>query len=145
MAAALDDLTALDHEDLVGGADRGRRWAITKVVRLARRRCSPSWIIASLSLSRLEVASSRMRIFGRASSARDRDALALAAGELDAALAHHGLVALLEGLHEFVAVRHATTSSISARDALGREKPMFSAIVPSKRKLSWRTTPRCER
>ena len=47
-----------------------RRWAMTKVVRPRRRARRPSWIFASLSLSRLEVASSRMRMAGSARMAR---------------------------------------------------------------------------
>ena len=43
---------------------------MTKVVRPWRSVARPSWIIASLSLSRLEVASSRIRIDGSARIAR---------------------------------------------------------------------------
>jgi hypothetical protein len=46
------------------------RWAITNVVRPRRSARSPSWISASLSLSRLDVASSRIRMRGSARMAR---------------------------------------------------------------------------
>ncbi len=49
------------------------RCAMTKVVRPWRSRLSASWIISSLSLSSDEVASSRMRMRGSASSARAID------------------------------------------------------------------------
>ena len=63
---------------------------------------------ASLSLSRLEVASSRIRIRGIGEDgARDRHALALAARQLHAALADDGVVAVLERLDELVGVRDA--------------------------------------
>src|SRR5216110_1975631 len=47
-----------------------RRWAMTKVVRLARRSAMDAWISCSLSVSRLLVASSRIRICGDARIAR---------------------------------------------------------------------------
>ena len=79
---------------------------MTNVVRPCRSDRRPSWIIASLSLSRLDVASSRSRIRGFGENrARDRDALALAAREPDAALADDRVVPLLELLDELVGVR----------------------------------------
>ena len=54
--------------------------------------------------------------------ARDRDALALAAGELDAALADHRVVALLELRDELVAVRDAADAlDLRARRVRPRE------------------------
>ena len=47
-----------------------RRWAITNEVRPRIRAARPRWIRRSLSLSRLLVASSRMKISGSASMAR---------------------------------------------------------------------------
>src|SRR4030095_4675892 len=47
-----------------------RRWAMTSVVRPRIRLCMASWIKASDSLSRLEVASSRIRIGALARNAR---------------------------------------------------------------------------
>ena len=92
--AALDDLAVLEHEDLVGAADRRqpvrddeRRAAV------AQRRAGRPGSCASLSLSRLDVASSSSRIRGIGEDrARDRDPLALAAREPDAALADDRLV-----------------------------------------------------
>ena len=46
------------------------RWAMTNVVRPCLSARNPSWISASLSLSRLEVASSRIRMRGSARIAR---------------------------------------------------------------------------
>ena len=52
--------------------------------------------------------------------ARDRDALALAAGELDAAFADDRVVALLEPVDELVAVRDARRR----RECLRRSRPV---------------------
>ena len=73
---------------------------------LSRSRRRPSWISASDSLSRLEVASSRIRIRGSASSgASDRDPLPLTAGEFYTAFADDGVVAVRKFLDKFVGVR----------------------------------------
>ena len=81
---------------------------MTNVVRPLRSDRRPSWISASLSLSSDDVASSRtrMRGFGE-DGAGDRDALALAARQLHAALADDRVVLLLEPLDELVGVRDA--------------------------------------
>ena len=55
--------------------------------------------------------------------ARDGDALALAAGKLHAALAHDGVVFLLEAFGEFV----------HARDAAGFQDLLFGGIGPGER------------
>ena len=78
---------------------------MTMVVRPTISRSIACWISASLSLSRLEVASSRISTWRvREEGPRDGDALALAARELDAALAHQGLVALGQALDEVVRI-----------------------------------------
>src|SRR5262245_54456258 len=70
-----------------------RRWAIAITVLPSIRPSSCSWIASSTSLSRAEVASSSTRMGAFFNATRDRDALALAARELDAALAHVRFVA----------------------------------------------------
>ncbi len=68
---------------------------MTSVVRPSISRSIASWISTSILESRLEVASSRIRIGASARKARAmRDALALAARQLDAALADQRVVAL---------------------------------------------------
>ena len=71
MRAALDDAARLPPP----GSDRRAGWwtsrcAITNVVRPCIRYLKPSWIIASDSESRLDVASSRIKIRGSARIAR---------------------------------------------------------------------------
>jgi len=63
----------------------------------------PCWIICSDSESRLEVASSRIRMRGSARMARaNRDTLALAAGQLDASLSNDRVVFVGERFGELV-------------------------------------------
>ena len=73
------------------------RWAMTIAVRPASSRRRPCSIRVSVCMSTFEVASSRTRI-ARVGDQRagERDELALAGGELDAALADLGVVAVLE-------------------------------------------------
>ena len=76
---------------------------MTSVVRLRETRSSASWISFSVWLSSAEVASSSRRIGGSfEDGAGDRDALLLAARELQPALADVGLVALGRGADEGV-------------------------------------------
>ena len=71
------------------------RWAMTSVVRFFDTRSSASWMSRSVWLSSAEVASSSSRIGGAfEDGARDGDALLLAAGQFQPALADLGLVAL---------------------------------------------------
>ena len=82
------------------------RCAITSVVRSCDTRSSASWISRSVWLSSAEVASSSSRIGGAfEDGAGDRDALLLAAGELQAALADLGLVAVRRHADEAVDLR----------------------------------------
>ena len=77
--------------------------------------------------------------------AGDGEALALAAGELDAALADDSVVLLGEAFGEFVYAGDAAGFQSCSSVALGRENRMFSRMVPSKRKVSCSTTPNCWR
>jgi hypothetical protein len=70
MRAALDDASAVEDEDGVGGQDRRERCAIAMVVRPCIRRSSAACTSRSLAVSRAEVASSRMSTRGSASSTR---------------------------------------------------------------------------
>src|SRR5882672_3499976 len=81
------------------------RWAITSTVRPCISSASACWIMNSLSASRSEVASSRMRIGGFFRKARDGDALTLAAGEPHAPLAHQRLIAIGARDDELLGVR----------------------------------------
>ena len=79
------------------------RCAITSVVRSREISASSAWIDFSVRESSAEVASSKMRIGGFFSTrARDRHALLLAAGELQAALAHRRLPLVGQALDEVV-------------------------------------------
>ena len=79
---------------------------MTSVVRPRETRSSASWMSFSVWLSSAEVASSSSRIGGRFQDrARDRDALLLAAGELQPALADLGLVAVRRHADEVVDLR----------------------------------------
>ena len=71
------------------------RWAITSVVVPAQTSRRSAWTRRSVALSSDEVASSRMKMRGRLRiGAGDGDALLLAAGELEPALADQGRVAV---------------------------------------------------
>ncbi len=79
-----------------------RRWAITNVVRPAASFSRDSCTIHSLSLSRAEVASSRMMMAGSSETPGNADALLLTAGELHAPLAHVGIIAVLQFHDKFM-------------------------------------------
>ena len=72
VAAALDDAAAFHHQDLVGTADGAQAVRITSVVRPFMSWARLSWMNASLSLSRLEVTSSRISTRGSARGAHVR-------------------------------------------------------------------------
>ena len=85
-----------------------RRWAITNVVRPAIASASASLMLCSVEASTEEVASSRISTRGFATQrARDRQALALAAGERQAALADLRVIALRQARDELVRLRAA--------------------------------------
>ena len=69
------------------------RWALMITVRPRAIRAMLVLTIASLSASSALVASSRIRMRGSRISARDRDALALSAGEVGRPLVDLGVVA----------------------------------------------------
>ena len=76
---------------------------MTSVVRFPEMRSSASWMSFSVWLSSAEVASSSTRIGGAfQDGAGDGDALLLAAGQLEAALADLGVVALRRRADEAV-------------------------------------------
>ena len=99
------------------------RCAITSVVRFFDTRSSASWISRSVWLSSAEVASSSSRIGGAfEDGARDRDALLLAAGKLQAALADLGLVALGRDADEIVDLRQSRAAS-STSASVASQRP----------------------
>src|SRR5437870_731725 len=83
------------------------RCAMTKVVRPCMRYERPCWIIASDSESRLDVASSRIRIRGSARIARAIEMRCLCPPEsFTAALAYDRIVFIGKALSEFVHPRN---------------------------------------
>src|ERR687897_2833307 len=99
--AALDDLSMLEDENLIGAADRGQP------VRDHERRPSMAQAAEAVLNHRLALAvEAGGRLVedqdGRVSEdcARDGDALTLAAGQLHTALPHDGVVPALELPHE---------------------------------------------
>ena len=102
--------------------------------------------MASLSLSRLEVASSRIRIFGLARIAR---AIATRCRwPPDSRTPRSPTIVSYPFSNPSTNSSQCAmrlTALISSRDACGLAYAMFSATVPSKRKLSCSTTPRCSR
>ena len=123
-----------------------RRWAITKVVRPFMSQERPSWMSASDSESRLDVASSRIRIRGsariaRAMATRCRCPPDRRTPRSPTTVSYPS--AKPSANSPTWAMRQA--SRISASLAAGREKATFSRMVPSKRKVSCRTTPRWRR
>src|SRR5690554_5397218 len=70
MAAALDDTPLVHHHDDVRLSMVDRRWAITSAVRPCITLSSAAWIWRSDSVSRAEVASSRIRMGASRRSAR---------------------------------------------------------------------------
>ena len=77
--------------------------------------------------------------------AGERDQLALAGGELGAALADLGVVAVWELWDELVGADRGRGLAQCSSPASGRPKAMFSAIVPQNRNASCGTIPICER
>ena len=78
--------------------------------------------------------------------ARERDELALAEREADAALTELRLVAVLQLARERVGADGLRGGDhVLRRGASGRANAMFSRSVPAKRKPSWGTMPSCER
>jgi hypothetical protein len=141
--AALDDAAAVHDQDLVGAADGGQ------AVRDDEGGAALPQPAEAVADERLALAvQARCRLVEdqdarvRDDGAGDGDALPLAAGQLDAALADDGVVAVLEAVDELVRVGDARRACrISSSVASGRAKAMFSRIVPSNRKLSCMTTP----
>ena len=118
---ALDDLAVLEHEDLVGAADR------RQPVRDDERRAALAQAPQAVLDHRLALAVEARRGLVEDEDARvgedgprDRDALALAAGELDAALADHRVVALLEAAGRTRRSARCAAASTSSRVASGR-------------------------
>ena len=70
LGAALGDAAVLDDEDLVGAPDGRSRWAMISDVRPRSSRSSARSIRSSVGRSMFDVASSRIRMRGSASSAR---------------------------------------------------------------------------
>src|SRR5690606_24756675 len=108
VGAAFDDSALVHDEDLVGGLDGG------EAVRDHEGGAAAAEVLESVPDEGLAlgveaggglVEDEDARIGD--DGARDGDALALAAGELDAALADDGVVAVVEALDELVAVRDA--------------------------------------
>ena len=104
--AALDDLAAFEHQNLIGAANR------RQPVRDDERRPAVAQRSQAVLDHRLALAVEARRRFVEQQDprigenrARDRHALALAAGQPDAALADDRLVPLLEPLDELVGVR----------------------------------------
>ena len=91
---------------------------MTKVVRPCISWLRPSWIMASDSESRLGGFVENQNARLGEECACNGQALALAAGEFDAALADDSVVAFGKALGEF----------IDARDAAGEEKLLFGGV-----------------
>src|SRR5882724_10636149 len=103
MGAALDDLTGLEHEDLIGALDR------RQTVSYDERRASAAQRVQSVANQRFALAvearcclveNENLRVGQH--GACDRDSLSLTARQLHAALANHGIVSLLEAVDEFI-------------------------------------------
>src|SRR5277367_1996254 len=99
MGTAFDDPSLLDDQDLIGAANRGqamrnhkRRPALHEEVKAALNQCLGFGVERAGGLVEDEDA------WICEDGTRDRDTLTLASGELDAALAHDGLVLLREAL-----------------------------------------------
>ena len=97
-----------------------RRWATRIVVRPRMISRSVAWIASSVVVSTAEVASSSTRTAGIGEDrAGEGDALALAAGERQTALADHGVEAVGQRLDELERAgggrgRGATSSSVAS-------------------------------
>ena len=147
VVAALDNAALLRRR---GSGRRGEWWKAGGRSRMLSGPASagsrPLWIIASDSESSELVASSRIRMRGSASSARQ----STAAG---AARRRASRRARPRSCRSFSGNRSANSSTRAVRQAKrncssvasGRENMMFSRMVPSKRNESCSTTPSCER
>ena len=114
MGAALDDAAVFHQQDQVGAATVERRWAMTNVVRPASRAAIDAWMSCSLSVSRLLVGFVEDQdLRRRQDRPRDRQALLLSAGELDAALADERLVAAraARSMNSWALARRAASST----------------------------------
>src|SRR5438876_1462456 len=105
VGAALDDLAALDHQDLIRAAD-GRQAMRDDEGGTASPQVAEPVLDRRLAL---RVETGRGLVEDQdprvgENRPRDRDPLALAPGELHAPLAHDGVVALSETAHEVVAM-----------------------------------------
>ncbi len=108
-----------------------------RAVRFFSGSASACWMRCSLSESSELVASSRMRIDGSFSSARAmRDALALAAGKLHAALADDRRVAFGKFFDEGVAGRQFRGRDYFLEGRRQAGRAMFSSIEPPKSRTS---------
>ncbi len=119
---------------------------MTNVVRSRQSARSPSRMSDSLSLSSEEVASSRIKTLGSAKSARAMASLWRCPPD-SLTPRSPTTVSSPSSNSPMKSSQRAMrlTARISSRVAEGRPKLMFSAIVPSKRKFSWSTTPRRRR
>ena len=70
VGALLDDLPSVDDYDPTGVTNRAEPMGMTKLVRPFMSRSIASWMWASVLVSTLPVASSRIRMDGRARAAR---------------------------------------------------------------------------
>ncbi len=115
---------------------------MTKVVLPFIRTPRPAWMSASDSESRLEVASSRIRIRGSARSARAIETRWRCPPESFTPRSPT-TVSYVESNRSANSSTRATrhAARICSSVASGREKATFSRIVPSKRNDSCRTTP----
>src|ERR1051325_10874378 len=122
------------------------RCAITKVVRPFIRYFNPSWIRASDSESRLDVASSRIRMRGSARMARAIETRCRWPPESFTPRSPTTVSYFFSKFSANSSTRAMRQASrISSFVASGRAKAMFSSIVPSKRNVSCSTTPNCVR
>src|SRR5690606_34877669 len=121
--AALDDPAAVQDQDLVRALDRGQP------VRDHERRAPAAQRPESVPDHRLALAVQAGSGLVKDQDpgigqdrARDGDSLALPAGQLHAALAHDRVVAVLEAVHEFIAVGDAARGAdLRVRGARPRE------------------------
>ena len=143
MRALLDDRAVLEHDDQVGVAD-GRE-AVgddergAAVEQAAQRALDPP-LGADVDRARRLVEDQDPRVGEQ--RAAERDELALAEREAEAALAELRVVAVLEPLDELVGADRARGGDdLLAASRPGRPKAMLSATVPAKRKPSCGTIP----
>src|SRR3989449_7459214 len=105
VSAALHNLTPLHHKDLVGAANGRKAMGDDERGPAAPQRAQPvldGGLALRVEAGRGLVEDQDARI--GEDRPRNRDPLALAAGELHAPFTHDGVVTLLEATHELVAV-----------------------------------------